>query len=75
MKIVYIEWLDACSYQGWMDLTDDSPDTASITTIGYLAEEDDKQVLITSSLSETGNILGAVAIPKGWIRKRRNIKI
>lgn len=73
MKIVYIEWMDACNYEGWIEL-EDEPDTAIIKTVGYLADENEKQLLITSSLSESGRILGATAIPKGWIKKRRYLK-
>ena len=76
MKAIYIEWNDACTSEGWLNAEEDAFNTSKIITVGFLVEENSEQIVISASHSETtGNVLSVTVIPKGWIRKRRNIKL
>ena len=77
MKIVYLEWVDVCSYSGWLDDSSEV-DLEYIKTVGIVADENDDRIIITSSIatgSQNGDYIGAVVIPKGWIKKRRDITV
>lgn len=72
-KKIYVEWADACTTIGW----NHSPELvglSNIATIGYLVHEDKEKIVVSSSVSANGNCVDPLAIPKGWITKRKNIK-
>jgi hypothetical protein len=74
LKKISIEWLDAASYNGWIDPEESEMDGESVVTIGFLVSENDKEIVISPSVSDDGRVLTATVIPKGWIKKRRYIK-
>ena len=84
MKLVYLEWEDACDdvSTGWK--TEDEVlewaknDSWWVKEIGYVIYED-KKVTVLASKMEPGNkdycatFKGITRIPKTWIRKRINL--
>jgi len=61
MNIVYLEWVDVCSYAGWLD-DDSEVDVEPVKTVGFVADE-------------KGDYIGAIVIPKGWINERKEIEL
>jgi hypothetical protein len=74
MKVIYLEWTDACGQDGWHPIgaKDYTPET--IKTIGFLLLEDKEKVVVTHSLSDAYHN-AYIIIPKGWITKRKIIKL
>lgn len=78
MKMIYFEWADATGQAGWMDReTQRSFDwnPMLIKSIGILVREDKDSVTICHSLSEHDHINGYITVPKGWIKKRKTVKV
>lgn len=84
-KLVYIEWEDAHQKEGW--LSEEQLDywvkntDFFIKMAGFLLKETDKYLLITPMIGpkdkdDDSDSYGDVhKIPKGWIRKRKTLKI
>jgi hypothetical protein len=75
-KYVFVRWVDASNTSGWKDINQKESLLAEciVNTIGLLAAENDKSLLV--ALSGSGDdILGTLTIPKGWIIKRKNLTI
>jgi len=73
VKVIYVEWEDACTTRGWVDLEHEFT-TMAIQTVGYLINETDKSLTVGHSTSEY-NTADPITIPKGWIKKRKYIKV
>jgi len=67
-RLVYIEWLDATTDNGWTDKLDLK--THLIKSVGWLVEETKTEVLLAADLSppETNR---RIAIPSAWIKNKR----
>lgn len=83
-KLVYIEWQDAVNnpewffedeLRQWIDRTE-----YWICEAGWLIEETDKYIVIAKAFKPEDTmidvkVLGVHKIPKGWIRKRKILKV
>ena len=75
MKVVIIEWVDACGYGlHWEDREPWSEKPASCITIGLLTHEDEKNVFVVLSLSGDKYSHGE-AIPKSCIKRIRKLRV
>ena len=69
-KIVVVRWRDACTRSGWDDMRDymkHGPE--EIETCGYLLRKDDKEIVVATTQSASGDANGCIAIPKSWVVK------
>ena len=84
MKLVYIEWEDAISRNQWMNKKEvnewikDGP--WFVHSIGWIIKETDKFIILAGQhhpeSNYTDELVGEVIrIPKGWIKKRKVIKL
>lgn len=74
-KIVYFEWRDAAGRDGWIP-ADHLPNTALVKSVGWVLKEDKDTIWITSGWEPAQDgAMGAIAVPKAWIKKRRYIKL
>lgn len=73
MRLVLVEWEDSCSGSTWMGRDSEWP-PASVTSIGILAREDDKQIELIPNIGISSK-LHQIAIPKGCIRRVRRVKV
>jgi hypothetical protein len=75
-KYVYIKWVDASNSSGWKTqaMLDELLEENIVHTIGFIAAENKKSVLVTMSISGD-DILGTLTIPTGWILKRKNLAV
>lgn len=83
-KLVYIEWGDAVSKDEWF-LKKDALDWAErenwiVKQCGWLVKETGKYLVLASKVMETNydtleQIGYLFKIPKGWIKKRKILKI
>ncbi len=58
----------------WEDIVQDASwntdcDCLTVTSVGYLKENSDRYLKIGGSLTETGEVAGILAIPKGCVMK------
>lgn len=74
MKVIYLEWVDACGADGWHQIGKDDFEPTTIRTLGFLLKEDDRKLVVTHSLSEHYHN-AYIIIPKGWVRKRKYVKL
>lgn len=76
-KIVYFEWYDACGRDGWISAQPDQlPKIPLVKSIGWLIHEDDTTIHITSGWEvDQDGCMGVIAVPKGWIKKRKYVKV
>ena len=52
MKIVYVEWIDAASYEGWTEKEQvDSLENVICTNVGVLIRQDDEITVLAAGLS------------------------
>jgi hypothetical protein len=84
MKLIYIEWQDAHTQEGWN--TDEEikefcdNQEFIIKECGWLIEETKRHLVIGTALKEktdywSRQVLHLHKIPKTWIKKRKNIII
>ena len=83
MKLVYIEWVDSHSGQGWksLDRLDEECEPLPIRTVGWLiSDKNDCKCVAHSIYDERKNerlhieATGDIVIPKSAIRKFRVLK-
>lgn len=84
MKLVYIEWQDACSNAEWFtkEQLEDWGKTENwiVREVGWLMEENSKYIILAGAWTpgsewrdeKFGKV---IQIPKTWIKKRKVIKI
>lgn len=84
MKLVYIEWLDHCSFSdgGWSELEEfDDVKPQLIKTVGWVLKEDNKMVIVVSTKHEKeidgfgDRYSGDMCIIKGCIQKMKELKL
>lgn len=73
MKVIFVEWRDANQILGGWTSYDhlENHDLATIETAGFLSFEDDDKIVIIQSNDDGDNFIGAFAIPKSCIVKRK----
>lgn len=74
-EIVLIEWLDTCSDSGWQEITNlKDLNVLHIFTVGYLIEQDEKQVKVARDISDSKPVIDApVAIPRACIKSIKSL--
>ncbi len=65
--VVFIEWEDSCTTQGWGQPEKD--ETSLIRSAGILVSQTKKAVTISSSKSQGGRYVDQLAIPRSCIQK------
>jgi len=71
-RIVYVEWEDSFTSPGWRSRED--YDDINIATVGWLVAKSNEGIVITSSVSDSGNVMDQLHIPKSAIRKFKYVK-
>jgi hypothetical protein len=81
-EIECISWKDAVADTGWKSNEEVASEekTATVHSIGIVAHEDDKEVVLANTWGvwEDGEGLqtnSRMAIPKGWIVGRKRLKV
>ena len=74
MKVYYIEWVDATAAAGW---TDCGITPMPCVSVGFLVEETKKHICLALTTDPDGEEVynALMSIPKGWIKKKKRIKI
>jgi hypothetical protein len=74
-SIEYVEWIDAVASVGW-DSGSGGNRPAHIVTVGKLVHEDKDCLVVAGTFSYTDDETNArMAIPKGWVKNRKTIKL
>lgn len=70
MKVVMVEWDDACMSGHWIDGKPSKPKAEIVWSVGYLARKTKRHIVLVQSMSEDvhGN---ALQIPRGMILSMR----
>lgn len=69
-----VKWRDSSALQGWHSVDDNRHgNITTITSIGWLVKETAKVITITTSISECGNVMDALSIPKEAVTKMTKI--
>lgn len=67
-----IFWLDSAAPVGWKH--PDYPfEVAAVESVGFLIEKTPKQVTITTSVSDEGNVMDPLSIPRAAITKMKRL--
>jgi len=73
-ELVEIIWTDSRTIgEGWQSLIDIPTDETKIKSVGYVAFENDKSLVLVQTVSEDNDIMGGVLIPKTAILSKRKI--
>ena len=75
MRLAMIEWEDSAGYSGWHQLDPWLDSISKCVTIGLLCKEDERQVVIALSKSNSGNFGDTISIPKSCIKRIRYLKV
>lgn len=71
---VLLTWRDSCSERGWNRMTDPESKTVSIiTSVGWIVDETDGEITITTSITDHGSAMDPLTIPKECIVKRKRL--
>lgn len=74
-KVVEVHWNDACSKQGWRDISDYvSHGTIPIVSVGYLLKKTSKVITLVMNQADNHDVDLAMAIPVPWITKYRVLR-
>jgi hypothetical protein len=75
-QVVSVTWKDASNMPGWVDEDAKMHPLIEVQSVGWLANETKDAIYISSGVDHTrGGWTGMIAIPKGWIKKRRIVKL
>lgn len=69
-KLLYVEWADATTEDGWKD--DHSLETHIIKSVGFLIKTTARDIVIAADWSEPESNR-RLAIPKAWIQNKKEI--
>lgn len=73
-EILAIYWIDAVASIGWEYETKSQP--MECITVGKLIDEDDRQITLASTWGQFDDDHNCrMTIPKGWIKKRKVLKV
>lgn len=72
VKMIFVEWVDACAHAGWTDGSDLGIETCY--SCGFLVKETKEAISIASAISQH-HANACISIPKAWIKKKRIIKL
>lgn len=74
--IVYVEWTDAWSEDGWKEVAEVHANkaTAKCETIGYLVREEEEFIYIASTISQT-QVACCMVVPKNMIKVLTHLSI
>lgn len=77
--MLYIEWIDACSREGWRNVQTalDIPDEVLCFSSAFYIGENKFFITIahTIGVSDKNDINGIIHIPIAWIKKIKKIKL
>lgn len=73
MKLVLVEWDDACSGTEW-ESRGFNEDTQGIVSVGILVKEDNGKIELLPNISPSRK-LHQIAIPKGCIKRMRKLHL
>jgi hypothetical protein len=75
-KLVVVEWEDVCLTCGWASGSD-KPSPSIVYSVGWLMRETRSRIVLCPTLVASGpprgDSLGTLTLPRGMIRKIRNI--
>ena len=76
-KLYLLEWNDAYSECTWATRNDiiDSDGDMTISEVGWIIDEDDQSVVISSQVASDGDFGNRTRIPKSWIVRKKKIKL
>lgn len=72
VPLVYVEWRDACSYNGWVPTGEINPRAKPCASVGWLKHRDRHTVVLcpTVGFNDDGDMTtasGTIIIPRGMI--------
>lgn len=73
-RIVHIRWIDSGSSSGWCLMPVPKLEL-NIETIGFVLEEDEERIVVTTSVSDMGCAMDPLAIPKCCILEMYDVEI
>ena len=71
-KVLYVEWEDSCTTNGWRELDTSGPVT--IKSIGWVIHRAKNFIVLATSESSSGRIIDQLTIPTSCITKTRRIE-
>lgn len=74
MRLICVEWNDACSSHHWEPIEDPTHVLPCIT-VGTLLREDENEVEVALTISPHHSKNNNVAIPKGCIKRIRTLRV
>jgi hypothetical protein len=76
MKITYLIWYDASSFDDWIDISEVKPELAEIHSCGILVSENKEALVIAVNKDNTNDKVScSMSVPKAWIKFRKNISV
>lgn len=75
-QAIYLEWVDSKGGGGWEPLDGFEPKIMTVHSIGWLVQEDKKQISISAAYGiGPPQAMDIITIPKCAIQKRKIVKI
>lgn len=72
--LVYLDWVDSHFLEGWRD-KGVKGDILHVQTVGFVTENEDTHLTVTTSLTEDGGIMCPLTIPWCCVEKAIELKI
>ena len=69
IQVVEVTWEDIAQDASWATDTN----CVTVTSIGYLAQDDERYLKIGSSINEDGEIAGILAMPRGCVLRVKHL--
>ena len=74
MKLVKIVWYDAFSDSCWYDKEEiTAVEAVRCESVGYIVSENDREIKLCHTISDSDLLLGRLIIPKGMIRETKEL--
>lgn len=68
-----VKWRDSATLKGWRSIADDHGPSV-ITSVGWMIRRTPNTVTLTTGISECGNVVDAISIPREAVTKMTRLK-
>lgn len=69
-----VKWRDSSTLRGWHNIDSPQHGPAVITSVGWLVKKTPKTLTLTTGVSECGNVVDAISIPREAVTKITKLK-
>lgn len=69
-----VKWRDSSTLRGWRAIDDHAHGVSMVWSVGWLVKQTPKTLTLTAGISECGNVVDALTIPREAVTQMTKLK-